>query len=91
MTTGSGAALPIFADLVKAMPGYVSGQPFTMPPGVVKKKVCRQTGQLAESMQCPEKYEEYFLETNQPEKTCQIHKPDNVLKRTFDGFSNIFR
>lgn len=91
MTTGAGAALPIFADLVKSMPGYISGRWFTMPPGVVKKKVCKQTGQLADSRQCPQKYEEYFLETNQPEKQCQIHKPDNVFKRTFDGISDIFR
>lgn len=91
MTTGAGAALPIFADLVKQMPGYVSDRWFTMPPGVVKKKVCRQTGQLADSRQCPETYGQYFLETNQPDKKCQVHKADNVFKRTLDGISDIFR
>ncbi|MFO7931237.1 MAG: PBP1A family penicillin-binding protein [Desulfosalsimonas sp.] len=91
LATGSGAALPIFADLAKSMPGYISHKQFTIPPGVVKKKVCSQSGQKPAFMQCPDTYEEYFLETNQPEKKCDIHGPANVFKRTFDGVKDIFR
>jgi len=90
-STGSGAALPIFAELVKNMPGYVSQQTFKIPPGVVQKKVCRESGQLAVFMQCPETCQEYFLEENQPEEKCRIHGSDNVFQRAFDGVKKWFQ
>ncbi|MFZ5564381.1 MAG: PBP1A family penicillin-binding protein [Thermodesulfobacteriota bacterium] len=89
-STGSGAALPIFADLVKSMPEYVSGSRFTMPPGVVKEKVCRESGELAVFLSCPEPYEEYFLEENRPTVKCHIHAESGVFRRVFNGFKNLF-
>jgi penicillin-binding protein 1B len=69
---GAVAALPIWADLASAIPQYVSGDWFTMPPGVVKEKVCPQSGQLAVESGCPEPVEEVFLEGNVPIEYCQI-------------------
>lgn len=88
--TGSGAAIPIFAELVKAMPEYISQNTFTIPPGVVKSKVCKQSGELAVFLKCPEPFDEYFLEENQPEIKCHIHGSSGKIKRLFDGFKNMF-
>ena len=90
-TTGSGAALPIFADLVKSVPGQISHKSFTIPPGVVKKKVCQQSGKLPVFLKCPETYEEYFLENNQPQKKCPVHGKDSVFKKAVDGVKNLFK
>ncbi|HYA15367.1 MAG TPA: PBP1A family penicillin-binding protein [Syntrophales bacterium] len=69
---GAVAALPIWADLVSAIPQYVSGSWFIMPPGVVKKKICPQSGLLAVENGCPGPIEEVFLMENVPVGYCQI-------------------
>lgn len=69
---GAVVALPIWVDLVRAIPQYVSTDWFTMPPGVVKAKVCSQSGQLAIESRCPESIEEVFLAENVPALYCQI-------------------
>ncbi len=89
--TGSEAAIPIFAELVKSMPGYISKKEFVMPPGVVKKEVCRQSGKLPVLLSCPETYDEYFLEENQPKDKCHIHGATDAFKRIFDGVKKIFQ
>jgi len=89
-STGSGAALPIFAELVNAMPGYVSNTPFTIPPGVVKRRVCGDSGELAVSGRCPAPYDEYFLEEYQPVAKCRLHAGSGVFERIFDGFRGLF-
>ncbi|MBU1172476.1 MAG: PBP1A family penicillin-binding protein [Proteobacteria bacterium] len=90
-STGSGAAIPIFAELVKSMPGYISQNTFTRPPGVVQRKVCKQSGELAVFLKCPETYDEYFLEENKPEIKCHIHASPSSIKRFFNGFKNLFK
>jgi len=69
---GAVAALPIWADLVSAIPQYISGGWLIMPPGVVKRKICPQSGQLAVETGCPEPIEEVFLTENVPDEYCQI-------------------
>jgi len=69
---GAVAALPIWVDLVRSIPQYVSGDWFTIPPGVVKAKICSQSGQLAVEATCPEPIEEVFLEGNVTTEYCQI-------------------
>ncbi len=69
---GAVAALPIWADLVKAIPQYVSGDWFTMPPGVARRNVCSQSGDLAVSSGCPEPLEEIFLDERLPAEYCRI-------------------
>jgi penicillin-binding protein 1B len=69
---GAVAALPIWADLVQAVPQYISGDWFMAPPGVVKRKICSQSGQLAIESKCPEPFEEVFLTENIPAEYCKI-------------------
>jgi len=70
--TGSSAALPIWADLVLSIPWYVSENGFMPPPDIVRLKICRESNQRANN-NCPDVYEENYLETNQPNGTCTIH------------------
>lgn len=89
--TGGSAALPIWADLVSAIPGYVSGNGFVVPPDVVKLKVCRESGQRAAGFKCPDVYEEYYLETNLPDGTCPIHGRSSLLERMGQGIKQMFK
>ena len=70
---GSVAALPIWAELMKALPRYTSGSWFRRPPDVVTRIVCSQSGQLAVKNRCPEPLEEIFLKKNVPTKYCTLH------------------
>lgn len=81
--SGPSAALPIWADLLKAIPQTVSGAWFSPPPGVVQRRVCRQSGQLALKA-CPTPMLEYFLETNAPTTPCPLHRRSNPLRKFFD-------
>ncbi|MEW6078753.1 MAG: PBP1A family penicillin-binding protein [Thermodesulfobacteriota bacterium] len=89
--TGAEAAIPIFAELVKSMPGYVSGKEFAMPPGIVKQTVCRQSGKLPVLLSCPETDDEYFLETNQPKEKCDLHGATDAFKKVFNGLKKLFQ
>jgi len=81
--TGSRAALPIWANLMRSIPQNLSGTWFQMPPGVVKRKICPESGLLPKAFACPETKEEVFLEDNVPDKSCTVHKVqifDNIMK-----------
>jgi penicillin-binding protein 1B len=74
--TGARAALPVWADLMKALPQYVSGEWFVEPPGIEKHTVCKSSGLLAGEC-CPDTLEEIFLSENAPKEICDQHKcPD---------------
>jgi penicillin-binding protein 1B len=91
--SGAGAALPIWANLMNALPQYVSGDWFKMPPGVVQDTVCSESGQLALKNRCPQPVEEYFLAGHVPSDTCQIHANKSQIGRIIDdlkGFINSF-
>jgi len=88
--TGSSAAMPIWADLVNAVPQYVSGEWFSAPPGVVKRVVCPESGQLAIRFKCPERMEEVFLSDNAPEKDCPVHRNESILQRFIGGIKDLF-
>jgi penicillin-binding protein 1B len=72
--SGAGAALPIWADLMRMLPQFVSGNWFKVPPGVVKRTVCSESGQQALKYRCPHPVEEYFLADNVPKDYCSIHR-----------------
>ncbi|BCS95728.1 penicillin-binding protein 1B [Desulfoluna limicola] len=88
--TGGSAALPIWAELVSAIPGYVSGNAFVPPPDVVNMKVCRESGNRADGLRCPDAYDEYFLETNLPDDTCSLHSGSSLLDRMGRGIKQLF-
>jgi penicillin-binding protein 1B len=71
--SGSAAALPIFADLMNAIPQHVSGEWFQVPPGVVREAVCPQSGGTAVPGRCPAPLQEFFLADNRPKGPCPLH------------------
>jgi penicillin-binding protein 1B len=87
--SGSSAALPIWADLMNAIPQYVSEEGFSVPAGVEKRTVCAVTGLLAVENGCPETVDEYFLVENVPPEFCQLHKKSG-LKDLFKSIKKLF-
>lgn len=71
---GSTAALPIWAELMRSIPQYLSGNWFRQPPGVVTRTVCRESGLLAVPDACPATMEEVFLLKNAPVDFCPVHQ-----------------
>jgi penicillin-binding protein 1B len=88
---GSAAALPIWAEFMKAIPQHISGNWFQVPPGVVRRIVCSQSGQLAFRRACPEPIEEFFLADNVPEGECPIHQRVGRLHRIIREFRDVIR
>ncbi len=87
--TGSSGSLPIWADLINAVPQYISGDWFKMPPGVIKKAVCPESGQLVR-FQCPDRVEEFFEVDNVPNEKCTIHGLDGIFQRFLGGIKDFF-
>ena len=81
-TTGSTAALPIWADLMNSVPQYVSENWYKIPPGVLKETVCSESGLLAHKG-CPESMEEIFLKENVPTVFCPIHNKPGLFRKIF--------
>ena len=88
--TGASAALPIWAELMQALPRYQAGTGFRQPAGVVVKTVCSETGLLSEGRTCPLPMEEFFLDQHVPTQSCPVHASQNRLKRIIDGIKGIF-
>jgi penicillin-binding protein 1B len=88
--TGASAALPIWAELMRALPWYLTGDGFRQPAGVVVKTVCSESGLLSDGRACPFPVQEFFLENNVPMESCPIHASKNRLKRIIDGIKGIF-
>ena len=83
--TGSKAAMPVWADLMNALPQYVSGGWFRMPPGVVRGMVCSENRAPAVKDTCPHPKEEYFLADHVPEGYCPIYGQGNSIERIING------
>jgi penicillin-binding protein 1B len=88
LAEGSAAALPIWVDLMNAIPQHISRNWFKMPPGIVTGKVCSQSGQLAVGFGCPEPIEEIFLTGNGPAGYCQLPQHAGPLKRIMRGVTD---
>ena len=52
-----------------------------MPPGVVKRAVCSESGLLSENRDCPAPLEEYFLTENVPTARCPLHPKPGPLDK----------
>lgn len=88
-TTGSRAALPIWSDLMKAIPQYVTGEWFKTPQGVVRKLVCAESGKLAVKGGCPRPVEELFIENLAPKTKCPLHRPPSIFEKLWKGMKNL--
>ncbi len=89
--TGSGAALPIWAELMRAIPHYISENEFRMPEGIVKKTVCENAGHSDGSAGCSSTYEEYFMADNAPETPIPPNTGANFFGKIIKGITTIFK
>jgi penicillin-binding protein 1B len=88
-TVASQVALPIWAELIKAIPQYMSGEWLDMPPGVVKRRICPSSRKLAVTGICPNPVEEIFLEQTAPDVDCNLHVRQSPLRRFWKGIKKI--
>jgi len=86
--TGAAAALPIWADLMNAIPQYRSGTDFNMPAGVEKIRVCPVTGLQAVDG-CPEPIEVYFLAGHAPTEHCSLHDKSGLAGKIIKGIKGL--
>ncbi len=88
--TGAKAALPIWAALMNSLPQYVSGNWFSMPPGVSRLTVCAESKDLARTGCCPRTTDEIFLDARAPQTPCRRHTcTPSALKQFLEGVKNI--
>lgn len=87
--TGASAALPIWADLMKELPRYMSGGWFQRPQGVVDMVICAESGELAIPGRCPDTIREVFLEGLVPTESCSIHQAENPIIKFFKEIKNL--
>ncbi len=86
--TGAAAALPIWADLMNAVPQYRSEADFSIPQGVEKILVCPVTGRPAVGG-CPDPLDVYFLSARVPEDHCPLHPKDGITDKIIKGVKGI--
>lgn len=70
--SGAQGAARIWARFVNNIRPWINAQSFRVPPGVVERYVCAETGMLA-TQSCPAKKLEYFLADKVPSAYCTAH------------------
>ncbi|MGW8301779.1 MAG: PBP1A family penicillin-binding protein [Desulfobacterales bacterium] len=86
--TGAAAALPIWADLMNAIPQYRSETDFNMPAGVEKILICSVTG-LQAVAGCPDPVEVYFLADHRPDGYCPLHDSGGIAGKIIKGVKDL--
>lgn len=89
--TGAKAALPIWAELMKAIPHHISESNFRAPDGVVKRFICNDDGKAIISKNCPQPDEEYFLVENAPPESIRRSDSPGVLDKLIKGVKDFFK
>jgi penicillin-binding protein 1B len=79
--SGGGAALPIWAELARAIPHQITGGDFAVPPGVVERTICARDGFPALDGGCEETMTEWFLAGKVPEAADRLAPSDSVIER----------
>ena len=82
--TGGKVAAPIWGRLMKRISGS-NRSTFPIPPGVISKEICVQTGLLA-TERCPTKKEMFFIAGSEPTDSCRLHML-RIKERA--GFENL--
>jgi len=86
----SALTLPIWADLMNAIPQHISGSWFKAPPDILVATICKESGQLANSS-CPSTLEEYFLAENSPKEHCTVHRGLGPLEGVIKGVKDLLK
>jgi len=87
----SALTLPIWADLMNAIPQHISGSWFKAPPDIVVATICKESGQLAQASGCPATMEEYFLAENSPKERCALHRGLGPLEGVIKSVKDLFK
>jgi penicillin-binding protein 1B len=90
-STGAQAALPIWAELMKAIPHHISQNDFRVPAGIVKRMICRDGGKAVVSQDCPNPYEEYFLLENSPKVSIPNDAKPEIFDKLIKGIKDLFK
>jgi penicillin-binding protein 1A len=72
--TGAKVALPVWTEFMKAAHVGLPEVGFEAPPGVVSRRVCAGTGELA-GPDCEETLDEVFIQGTEPGRQCRKHAP----------------
>jgi penicillin-binding protein 1A len=80
--TGAKVALPVWTEFMKAAHVDLPKTAFEAPPGVVTRRICARTGELAGS-DCEETLNEVFIQGSEPVRQCRAHSPDRRSRRAF--------
>jgi penicillin-binding protein 1B len=83
--------LPIWADLMNAIPQHLSGAWFRTPPDIVVETICKESGQLALASGCPVIIEEFFLAENRPKERCTLHRGLGPLEGVIKGVKDFLK
>jgi penicillin-binding protein 1A len=70
--TGARVALPAWTEFMKAAHADLPKEPFPVPPGIVTRRICAASGELA-TTNCPDVIEEVFIEGTEPLRSCTVH------------------
>jgi penicillin-binding protein 1B len=89
--TGAEAALPIWAELMNAIPHHISKSNFRVPDGIVKRFVCIDGGKAFIAKNCSKPYEEYFLAENAPQESIQRGGQPGILDQLIKGIKDLFK
>jgi penicillin-binding protein 1B len=88
--TGARAALPIWAELMKAIPHQISHKDFRLPDGIVTRMVCNDDGKPVVSQNCAKPRKEFFLAENAPPESHPQGPIEGVFKKLIEGIKDIF-
>ena len=89
--TGAQAALPIWAQLMKAIPHQISQKNFRVPAGIVTRMICNEDGQPLVSENCSKPRKEFFLAENAPPKPRPQGPIQGVFEKLIEGIKDIFK
>jgi penicillin-binding protein 1B len=88
--TGAQAALPIWAELMKAIPHQISHKDFRVPDGIVTRMICNDDGKPVVSQNCAKPRKEFFLAENAPPESRPQGPIQGVFKKLIEGIKDIF-
>jgi penicillin-binding protein 1C len=79
--SGISGAAPIWHDFMEEALKGLPPKEFTEPPGLVRKEVCPESGEIP-SEWCPNRRVELFLPETTPTQMCTWHRPFEVDRST---------
>jgi len=88
--TGAQAALPIWAQLMKAIPHQISHTDFRVPDGIITRMICDEDGKPVVSENCAKPRKEFFLAENAPPKPRPQGPIQGVFEKLIKGIKDFF-